>query len=98
MSQTAPAFAARDPEEVEGLGAAASGANLFVLKQGDTFLVADVFGDVRGEADGLFHNDTRVLSRLRLLLGGGRPSLLGGTVSQDNVFFIAHLTNHPLAP
>ncbi|HWY13891.1 MAG TPA: amylo-alpha-1,6-glucosidase [Rhizomicrobium sp.] len=98
MSQTAPAFAARDPEEMEGLGAAASGANLFVLKQGDTFLVADVFGDVRGEADGLFHNDTRVLSRLRLLLGGDRPSLLAGAVSQDNVFFTAHLTNHPLAP
>ena len=82
MSQTAPPFAARDPE-VEGLSAAASGANLFVLKQGDTFLVADVFGDVRGEADGLFHNDTRVLSRLRLLLGGGRPSLLAGAVSQE---------------
>ncbi|HEY6578911.1 MAG TPA: amylo-alpha-1,6-glucosidase [Rhizomicrobium sp.] len=68
------------------------------MKQGDAFLVADIYGDVEAESDGLFRHDTRVLSTFRLLLGGARPSLLAGSVSQDNVFFTAHLTNHPLAP
>ena len=36
---------------------------LFALKHGDTFIVADAFGDIVGDSDGLFHNDTRLLSR-----------------------------------
>jgi glycogen debranching enzyme len=99
MSQPAPTAVVQDPQ-AEALAAtvAVIGAKQFVLKQADMFLVADIFGDVTGESDGLFRNDTRVLSGLRLLLGGQRPSLLGGSVSHDNVFFTAHLTNHPLAP
>ncbi|MDB5457065.1 MAG: amylo-alpha,6-glucosidase [Caulobacter sp.] len=69
---------------------------LFALKDRDTFLVADGFGDVLGAADGLFHDDTRLLSRLRLLIGGRPPSLLSAAVSQDNVYFTAHSTNQPL--
>ena len=69
---------------------------LFVLKEGDTFLVADVYGDITGEADGLFHNDTRMMSTFLLRLAGRRPSLLSGAVSQDNLFFTANMTNHPL--
>ena len=49
-----------------------------------------------GEGDGLFQEDTRVLSRFRLRLGGKALSLLGASVSQDNVFFTANLTNRPL--
>lgn len=71
-------------------------ASLFVLKEGDLFLVADARGDILGQQDGLFHHDTRMLSELRLTLGGVQPSLLSSAVSQDNVFFTAHLTNHPL--
>ena len=71
---------------------------LFVLKEGDTFLVADIYGDVTGAADGLFVNDTRLLSTFRLRFGGRRPSLLSGGVSQDNVFFAAHMANQPLPP
>ncbi|MBI1685379.1 amylo-alpha-1,6-glucosidase [Caulobacter hibisci] len=66
---------------------------LFALKDRDTFLVADAFGDVLGAADGLFHDDTRLLSRLRLLIGGQPPALLSASVSQDNVFFTSHSTN-----
>ncbi|PXA87743.1 amylo-alpha-1,6-glucosidase, partial [Caulobacter sp. D4A] len=66
---------------------------LFALKDRDTFLVADAFGDVLGAADGLFHDDTRLLSRLRLLIGGKPPALLSASVSQDNVFFTSHSTN-----
>jgi glycogen debranching enzyme len=71
---------------------------LFVLKHRDTFLVADAFGDICGNGDGLFHDDTRVLSRFALTLGGHPPSLLGAAVSQDNVFFTSNLTNRPLPP
>lgn len=71
---------------------------LFVLKAGDTFLVADAWGDLYGEEDGLFSDDTRLLSHFRLGLAGQRPSLLSTGVSQDNLYFTAHLTNHPLPP
>jgi glycogen debranching enzyme len=97
MSQPAQTAAMPDPQ-MDALGVATPGKKQFVLKQGDMFLVADIYGDVDGETDGLFRNDTRVLSCFRLLLGGHRASLLGGNVTQDNVFFTAHLTNHPLAP
>ncbi|MBQ1543928.1 MAG: amylo-alpha-1,6-glucosidase [Caulobacteraceae bacterium] len=69
---------------------------LFALKDADTFLVADAYGDVLGAADGLFRDDTRVLSRFRLLVGGASPSLLSSAVSQDNVYFTSNTTNRPL--
>ncbi|HMC94020.1 MAG TPA: glycogen debranching N-terminal domain-containing protein, partial [Polyangia bacterium] len=59
---------------------------LYALKDRDTFLVADAFGDVVGMGDGLFHNDTRILSRFQLLLGSHPPSLLSAAIAQDNVF------------
>lgn len=68
----------------------------YALKDGDTFLVADASGNILGESDGLFRNDTRILSGLRLTLGGTPPPLLSAAVSRDNVFFIAHMTNRPL--
>jgi glycogen debranching enzyme len=71
---------------------------LFALKDGDTFLVADAYGDILGAADGLFHNDTRLLSHFRLLLGGRQPSLLSAAIAQDNVFFTTNGTNRPLPP
>src|SRR5215831_3571739 len=66
---------------------------LFALKDGDTFLVADAYGDILGSADGLFLNDTRLLSHFRLLLGGRPPSLLSAAVAQDNVFFTSNTSN-----
>jgi len=71
---------------------------LFALKHADTFLVADAYGDVIGDGDGLFRQDTRVLSRYRLTLDDRPPSLLGAAVSQDNVFFTSNSTNRPLPP
>lgn len=44
----------------------------FVLKSGNTFAVYDANGDIRGRDDGLFVNDTRVLSELVLTFGGAR--------------------------
>ncbi|KAF1047655.1 amylo-alpha-1,6-glucosidase [Xylophilus sp.] len=68
----------------------------FVLKDGDTYLVMDAHGDVTGAADGLFREDTRVLSAFGLRVDGARPSLLSSAVSHDNVVFTADLTNQPL--
>jgi len=61
-----------------------AGQRLYVLKEGDTFIVADAFGDVTGEGDGLFYNDTRLLSTFRLLINGHQPALLSSAVSADN--------------
>ncbi|HEV2897113.1 MAG TPA: amylo-alpha-1,6-glucosidase [Pseudaminobacter sp.] len=68
----------------------------FALKHGDCFIVADAYGDIRGSGDGLFRDDTRVLSHFKLLVGERVPSLLGASLSQDNMVFTANLTNLPL--
>ncbi|GAA5076994.1 amylo-alpha-1,6-glucosidase [Lysobacter panacisoli] len=78
--------------------AAATLFSSYVLKDGDTFLIANGHGDVIGDSDGQFHNDTRILSRYRLTLGDSLPALLSSMVSRDNVFFVAHLTNRTLPP
>jgi glycogen debranching enzyme len=69
-----------------------------VLKDGDSFLIANGHGDIDGSSDGMFLDDTRLLSEFRLLLGGTQPALLSATVSSDNVLFVAHLTNRQLPP
>ncbi|WP_425991295.1 glycogen debranching N-terminal domain-containing protein [Brevundimonas sp. TWP2-3-2] len=71
---------------------------LQALKDADTFLVADNWGDLKGGADGLFDHDTRILSRFVMTVGLARPSRLSSGVSRDNVFFTAHTTNRPLPP
>jgi glycogen debranching enzyme len=68
------------------------------LKDGDTFLVSDAWGDVHGEADGLFSNDTRILSRLKLTIGGKRPSRLSCSLSLDNAAFTVNGANRALPP
>jgi glycogen debranching enzyme len=81
-----------------GMGEADGLERLMALKDADTFLVADGWGDLQGGADGLFVDDTRILSRFVLLVGQVRPSRLSAGVSQDNVYFTCHSTNRPLPP
>nr|WP_250888672.1 amylo-alpha-1,6-glucosidase [Mesorhizobium sp. dw_380] len=69
---------------------------LFALKYGDCFAVSDAYGDIRGVGDGFFRDDTRVLSEFRLSIGGRSTSLLGASLSQDNVLFTTNLTNLPI--
>jgi glycogen debranching enzyme len=69
---------------------------LYALKDKDIFMVADAFGDVLGEGDGLFHDDTRILSRFQLYLGSHAPSLLSAAIGRDNVFFTSHSANQRL--
>ena len=79
-------------------GEAETAEQLQALKSGDCFLVADGWGDLQEGAEGLFDDDTRILSRLVLRVGRARPSRLSSGVSQDNVFFPCHATNRPLPP
>lgn len=84
--------AAETAADTEGL------EQLLALKDADTFLVADAWGDVRGGVDGLFDRDTRILSRLVMSVGAARPSKLSSGVSEDNVYFTFHGANRPLPP
>ncbi|SHK19702.1 Glycogen debranching enzyme (alpha-1,6-glucosidase) [Roseomonas rosea] len=73
------------------------------LKNGSSFLVLDHFGDAQAigsTAEGLFHDDTRFLSRLSLRLAGLRPLLLSSAVSADNTVLSVNMTNPdiPVAP
>ena len=66
------------------------------LKYGDTFAVVDTYGDIgasSGDADGLFHNDTRFLSHLEFLVNGEQPLLLGSNLRDDNTLLSIDLTN-----
>src|SRR5512135_569883 len=66
------------------------------LKYGDTFIVTDDHGDIgasSGDPDGLFHADTRFLSRLEMLLNDEHALLLGSNVRDDNSMLAVDLTN-----
>src|ERR1041384_4689689 len=67
-----------------------------VLKHDDTFAVFDFTGDIGAfgtSEQGLYHEDTRYLSRFFLRLNGRRPLLLSARVKEDNELFGADLTN-----
>jgi glycogen debranching enzyme len=69
------------------------------LKYGDTFIVLDGRGDISatsGGSAGLFHLDTRYLSRLELLVNAAHPLLLGSNLRDDNSAFSVDLTNPDL--
>jgi glycogen debranching enzyme len=69
------------------------------LKHGDSFAMFDEFGDVLDaelSPTGLFHHDTRYLSRLRFTIEGHRPLALSSTVQPDNVMLDVDLTNPDL--
>ena len=74
-----------------------------VLKGDDTFAVLNRNGDALpspGGPEGLYHRDTRHLSRLELSVGGSRPLLLSSAVSDDGAMLTCDLTNPdlPAAP
>src|SRR5919107_846210 len=71
-----------------------------VLKRDDTFAVLDRNGDAlpaAGGPEGLYHRDTRHLSRLELRLAGVKPLLLSSGVSDDGAVLTCDLTNPDLA-
>ena len=70
-----------------------------VLLHGDTFAIFDRYGDIHPVGfgkQGLFHQDTRYLSRCELRICGARPLLLSSMVREDNVLLAVDLTNPDL--
>jgi glycogen debranching enzyme len=76
-----------------------------VLKHADSFVVLDRVGNVDDSGPtefGLFHRDTRFLSRLVLRIGAPgcppqQPMLLSSAVKDDNAILFVHLTNPSMA-
>src|SRR6202012_4952207 len=66
------------------------------LKQGDTFALFDTLGDIVQPGTtpgGIFHNDTRYLSGVQLLIDGQRPLLLSSAVENDKFVLTVDLAN-----
>jgi glycogen debranching enzyme len=78
--------------------AATAISEMTALKADDVFLVVDRFGDVSGGADGLFDDDTRILSLFLMLVGERRLSVLSRSLSADNAVYTLHGTNRALPP
>ncbi len=67
-----------------------------VLKCGDTFAVLNRYGDIEDlgfSQFGLFHAESRHLSRFTMRLNQQQPLLLGSTVREDNAFLSVDITN-----
>ena len=70
-----------------------------VLKHGESFGVFDQCGNIVADEageQGLYHDGTRFVSRLELLVFHRHPLLLSSTISRDNAVFVADLTNPDL--
>lgn len=99
MSQSQPDDPLAEAEAVSAFYipslASARASRVRTLKHGDTFIVLDAHGDAQADgrpsAEGLFHMDTRFLSRLVLLINGERPLLLGSTGTAHNELLTADL-------
>ena len=64
------------------------------ILEGSTFCICDERGDIDGETQGLFADDTRFLSLLRLTVNGAKPLLLSsGVVEYFSAAF--YLRNPP---
>ncbi len=99
VAKTAAAFPEAPSEAAFTITATQSVGPPRTLKYGDTFVVLDSrgdFGTSSGGSSGLFHQDTRHLSRLELLVNGAPPLLLGSNLRDDNSAFFVDLTNPDL--
>jgi glycogen debranching enzyme len=65
------------------------------ILEGSTFCICDERGDIDGGAQGLFADDTRFLSRLRLTVNGAKPLLLSS--GKVEYFSAAFYLRNPLA-
>jgi glycogen debranching enzyme len=99
-SKTAAPFPREpSPEAAFTITATQSSRPPRALKYGDTFVVLDSRGDIGSASDhssGLFHHDTRHLSRLELVVNDQTPLLLGSNLRDDNSAFFVDLTNPDL--
>ena len=65
------------------------------ILEGSTFCICDERGDIDGQTQGLFADDTRFLSLLRLTVNGEKPLLL--TSDRIEYFSAAFFMRNPLA-
>jgi glycogen debranching enzyme len=68
---------------------------MFTILEGSTFCICDDIGDVGGETSGLFAEDTRFLSLLKLTLNGATPLPL--SAGKVEYFSAAFFLRNPLA-
>jgi glycogen debranching enzyme len=73
-------------------------SKVLAVKEGDTFLYADIEGNLDDRTElglGLYHRDTRFLSRYMMMVGGREPILLSSSAERA---YISHvdLTNPDL--
>jgi len=69
---------------------------LIALKEGDAFLVSDKFGDIKsfGETShGIYCNNTRMISRMEMLINDRMPFMLTSYLNEENEMHIIDLTN-----
>jgi Glycogen debranching enzyme len=67
-----------------------------VLKHGDTFAIFNRYGDIEAFGPsqfGLFHAESRYLSRFTMRVNQQQPLLLSSTIREDNAFLSVDLTN-----
>jgi glycogen debranching enzyme len=58
----------------------------YAVKRDDTFAVFDRFGDIDALSEcGVYHSDTRFLSRLALRIDNERPAIVTSGISEDSV-------------
>ncbi|HYD75056.1 glycogen debranching N-terminal domain-containing protein [Ramlibacter sp.] len=70
-----------------------------VLKHDESFMLTDRYGDIDGTGlgeQGLYHEDMRYLSEMRLAIEGVRPMFLGSGVKDDNSVLITEFMNPDL--
>ena len=65
------------------------------ILEGSTFCICDALGDIDGETQGLFADDTRFLSRLCLTVNGAKPLLLSS--GKVEYFSAAFFLRNPIA-
>ena len=68
---------------------------MFTILEGSTFCICDDIGDVGEKTSGLFAEDTRFLSRLKLTINGSDPLLLSS--GKVEYFSAAFFLRNPLA-
>jgi glycogen debranching enzyme len=95
-----PAAETEPSPDLHTITTGASLQHLRVIKHADTFAVLDLSGDAShrvGGPEGLYHRDTRHLSRLELRVAGAKPLLLSSEVSDVGGVLICDLANCDVA-
>ncbi len=73
--------------------------SVHVLNYGDTFCIGDRMGNIRPTGkgiQGIYHRDTRYISKLEFRINGKQPTLLSSSIKEENEILSVDLTNPSL--